>query len=227
MPKKKQYRKHTAEEFIEAWKEINPRLVAKAKELNITLENEDGSPMDPYSLFLIGETTVEKLKKAGVDARTRERMLQFSTEVRRFINQLQIMVHPAVTMEQIKAVFEQQRNEQNVQKELERNWIVLASLAWHGYKHDGRGFLVINELPPERVRYMWGSMPALGGASKEMQLLAEEIEKSVNGYNPEKEINVVLWKDGGVYIFRLSQEPSPAKAYEQRRHIMERRGQTG
>jgi hypothetical protein len=76
MPKKKHYNINTSEEFIAAWMKITPQLLAKARELNITLENEDGTPMDAYMLFLTGETTTEKLNKAGVDTRTAQQTLQ-------------------------------------------------------------------------------------------------------------------------------------------------------
>jgi hypothetical protein len=59
MAKKKHYDINTPEEFIAAWMKITPQISAKAKQLNITLENADGTPMDSSMLFLTGETTTD------------------------------------------------------------------------------------------------------------------------------------------------------------------------
>src|SRR5690349_21378106 len=93
----------------------------------------------PYMLYLTGETTEEKLSRAGVDPATADKMLKLADEIQKYKGQLYAKAHPVVT--------------------------------------------------PKRI----------------------------------KEINVVLWKDGGVYTFRLSQEPPPPQAYEKRRHILERK----
>jgi hypothetical protein len=142
MPKQKHYDITMPEEFIDAWKKIAPRLFERAKELNISLENADGTSMDASMLFLTGETTAEKLKQAGVDARTAERMLQFADAIGKYRAQLLAISAPTVTPERIKEVFEQQHKEEHVRHELEQNWVVLASLLGKDTRMMGEGFCI-------------------------------------------------------------------------------------
>src|SRR5687767_14277725 len=81
----KHYDINTPEEFIDAWEKLSPQIFAKAKEINIVLENEDGTPMDSFNLFLTGETTAAKLNQVGVDKKTAERTLQLATEIQNLI----------------------------------------------------------------------------------------------------------------------------------------------
>jgi hypothetical protein len=130
----KHYDINTAEEFIDAWEKLSPQIFAKAKEINIVLENEDGTQMNSFSLFLTGETTAAKLKQVGVDEKTAKRTLQFATEIQKFIIKLRKNTHPTVTLTQIKEVFENRHFCEDIQQYLENelSWVVIASLAWHG-----------------------------------------------------------------------------------------------
>jgi hypothetical protein len=82
--KKSKFDITTAEEFIEKWIELSPKLFLQAKKLHIVLENEDGTPMDPYMLFVTGDATAKKMERAGVDSKTKRRTLQLISEIQKF-----------------------------------------------------------------------------------------------------------------------------------------------
>jgi len=65
-------------------------------------------------------------------------------------------------------------------------------------------------------------MPPDREASKPLQDWAKDIEDLVNSYDPEQEVIVALWLSddagkGGMYNFRLSQQPYPPEVYKLRR----------
>jgi hypothetical protein len=213
----KHYDINTPEEFIDAWEKLTPQIFAKAKDLNIILENEDGTPMDSFNFFLTGETTAVKLNQVGVDKKTAERTLQLATEIQNIIIKLRKNAHPKVTLTQIKEVYGDRHLHDLIQKKLEEKacWVVIASLAWNGYSHDGRGLLYINELPPQRARYF-----SLKGSERIPDTM-KELHESVTTYDPAKELMVVVGFSHleKVYVYKLSQKPYPPKAYEKRRHV--------
>lgn len=103
-----------------------------------------------------------------------------------------------------------------IEDELKRNWVVLASLAWKGYKDNGRGFLVLDELPPKRIRYVY---PKEGTSPKKAE---NEIDYWLPRYNPRKQVIVAVKHQylDDVRIFCLSHWPYPPKAYEIRRRAL-------
>src|SRR3954468_17776087 len=144
MLQSKQYDINTPEEFIDAWEKLTPQIFAKAEELHISLEKEDGSPMDSFNIFLTGETTAEKLHQAGADEEAAKRTLQLATEIQNLVIKLRKNTHPKVTLTQIKEGFGNRHLWNHIQQKLEEkaSWVVIASLAWYGYSNDGRGILL-------------------------------------------------------------------------------------
>jgi hypothetical protein len=215
----KHYDINTPEEFIEAWEKLTPQIFAKAKELSIILENEDGTPMDIFHLFITGETTAAKLNKVVVDKETAERTLQFATEIQNLIIKLRENTHPKVTLTQIKEVYGDRHLHNVIQQRLEEKacWVVIASLAWQGYSHDDRGLLYINEVPPQRARYV----SLKESEEKEIPDNMKELYESVTTYDPAKELIVVVGFSHmeKVYVYKLSQKPYPPKAFEKRKHV--------
>jgi len=126
MSQSNQYDINTPEEFIDAWEKLTPQIFAKAEELHISLEKEDGSPMDFFNLFLIGETTAEKLNQAGADEQAAKRTLQLATEIQNLLIKLRKNTHPKVTLTQIKEVFGNRHLRDHIQQKLEEkaSWVV-------------------------------------------------------------------------------------------------------
>lgn len=96
------------------------------------------------------------------------------------------------------------------EEELKRNWVVIASLAWKGYQNMGRGYLLIDELPPERMRYMTfkDDAPSPSDASPALQKWATDIDGLLKKYNSKKEVIVAVWISndagkGGIYRTQL------------------------
>jgi hypothetical protein len=116
----------------------------------------------------------------------------------------------------IRSVADKRRKE--TQKSLEQNWTIIASLAWKGYREEGRGFLVVDEMPPQRMTYF--SRP-----SSPVDVLENELDAWVREYDPKKELLVVVRYADLDYVlsFRLTQKPYPPEAFGLRRLTLERR----
>jgi hypothetical protein len=102
-----------------------------------------------------------------------------------------------------------------LQKLIEAEWVVFASLAWYGYSHDGRGILYINDFPPQGVKYV-------GIKNNEVPTgRFKYIYNTVKTYDQTKEIiaAVLVSSSGQVYLFHLTQKPYPTKAYRMRKHV--------
>jgi hypothetical protein len=117
----------------------------------------------------------------------------------------------------IRSVANKRRKE--TQKSLEQNWVVIASLAWKGYREKGRGFLLVDEIPPQRMMYM---SPGIG---RPADVIENELDAWVREYDPTKEILIVVRYADLNYVlsFRLTQRPHPPVAFGLRRRILEHR----
>src|SRR4051812_19664249 len=219
MSQSKLYDINTPEEFIDAWEKLTPQIFAKAEELHISLEKEDGSTMDSFNIFLTGEATAEKFNQAGADEEAAKRTLQLATEIQNLVIKLRKNTHPKFTLTQIKEVFGNRHLRDHIQQKLEEkaSWVVIALLAWHGYSNDGRGILYINELPPQQARYVSLKESEEKGIPENMKDLYE----AVKTYDPTKEVMVVVSLSHleKVFPFQLSQKPYPPKAFEKRKHV--------
>jgi|tagenome__1003787_1003787.scaffolds.fasta_scaffold20531918_2 hypothetical protein len=218
MSKKDRYPIKTAEEFVDEWIKQSPQLFSRAKELNIILENEDGTPMAPYMLFVTGQTTAGLMDQGGMDRKTKKQTLQLVATIKKFNDALRKKADPSVTEGQIKEFFEHRHTHEKLQKVIEAEWVTFASLAWYGYSHDGRGILYINDFPPKGakfVRMMEGEPPI--GPMKEMYQL-------VKTYDPAKEFiaAVLIPEPSQVYLFQLTQKPYPPEAYQKRKHVFKK-----
>ena len=131
-------------------------IIMKAEQMDIRLRNSDDSEIDPYMLYLTGKASSEKMDIAGVDPNTKARMTVIVSEIQKRKKELRKKTNPSLTEEQITEFFEKWRKSLQVQQQLEDKgiWVIIASLAWNGYSHEGRGILYLNEVPPLRARYV-------------------------------------------------------------------------
>jgi hypothetical protein len=156
MVKKKIYKINSPEKFVDEWLKKVAEVIGKAEQMDIRLRNADDSVIDPYMLYITGEVSAEKLDKAGVDTKTKTRMLVMVSEIKKKKEKFREITDPLVTDQQIEDFFELSHKSLQIQQQLESPavWVVIASLSWNGYSHDGRGILYLDEVPPLRARYI-------------------------------------------------------------------------
>jgi hypothetical protein len=110
----------------------------------------------------------------------------------------------------------EQKQWQLLRTYIKQEWRTHATAAWDNFQQYGRGFILLEGIPPRKMGYCAQQLPEQADAFKQLSLLPE-LDNLIKTYDPTKQvIFVVLFPEGEkvhVHFSAYAEHPSPPEAW--------------